>query len=420
MHRPPRAIPIVILLLLIAAAAYWYFTQPREPFSTASGELTASGTIEAREDAVVAEVGGRVAELLVGEGDTVEANAVVARLDSAAAQADIDRAQAALAEAQARLQLAQNGARAEDIAQADASVAQAIAAREGAKRAWEDARAQLADPQELNARIDAARTAVKLAAQQIEAAQAQKTQVENLRVKFEGRGSDLEKTFYDSYTLQIQAAEENLAAVEAQRDAAQTTLDNLLALHANPLDLQAKVHQAEARYRELDAAVKVAEAARDLIRAGATQPDLALAQAGVDQAKAALTVAQARFGKLTLCAPTSGIVSKRTVNLGEVIAPGATLFTVSDPARLTLTVYVPENLIGQVTVSQSARVRVDSFPGREFSGAVIFVSTQAEFTPRNVQTVEGRATQVFAVKIRLEDPTHELKAGLPADAIVAR
>lgn len=133
-------IPPIILTILILPGAAWYLTQPSNVFRAASSELRASGTIEAEQVAVTADMGGRVVEILAQEGETVVANAILARLDSESAAADLARAQAALAEAQARRDLAKNGARAEDKAQADAALAQALAARDGAKRAWTNSR----------------------------------------------------------------------------------------------------------------------------------------------------------------------------------------------------------------------------------------------------------------------------------------
>lgn len=416
-HR--RQIPIIVVAIIVLVVI-WNFVLSL-PFVRAilpGGALQASGTIEAEQVSVTSDVGGRVVEILAKEGDLVDTDTIVVRFDSESAAADLARTQGALAEAQARRDLTKNGARAEDKAQADAVLTQAIAARDGAKRAWEDALTILKNPQELNAKIDQARSQVAVAEQQIEAGKAQQAQAEAMRSKYHGRGSDLEKTFYASFDLQVQAAQENIAAAMAQRDGALTLLNDLLTIREHPLDLQMQVHQAEARYREVDAAAQVAQAARDLIYAGATKEDLAIAEAGVAQAQAGVNVAQARFDKLSLRAPAAGRISKRSINVGQVIAPGTTAMTIVDTNRLTLTVFVPEDRVGRVRAGQSARVLVDSFPGRIFNGRVTFISPQAEFTPKNVQTAEGRASQVFAVKIRLENSENLLIPGVPADAVI--
>jgi len=116
-----------------------------------------------------------------------------------------------------------------------------------------------------------------------------------------------------------------------------------------------------------------------------------------------------------ITSPISGVVLERTIEAGEVASPGAPLVVVADLNALTLTVYVPEDRYGQVSLGQSYPVSVDSFPGQTFSARVSHIASQAEFTPRNVQTVEGRQTTVFAVTLDLDPSGGRLKPGMPAD-----
>lgn len=113
--------------------------------------------------------------------------------------------------------------------------------------------------------------------------------------------------------------------------------------------------------------------------------------------------------------PTSGVVIERTIEAGEVASPGAPLVVIADLNALTLTVYVPENRYGQVSLGQPYTVTVDSFPGETFTAHVSHIASQAEFTPRNAQTVEGRQTTVFAVTLDLDPSGGRLKPGMPAD-----
>ena len=99
-------------------------------------------------------------------------------------------------------------------------------------------------------------------------------------------------------------------------------------------------------------------------------------------------------------------------------APGATLLTLGDLDEATLTVYVPEDKLGQVKIGQQVEVYVDSFPERTFIGTVVAIAQEAEFTPRNVQTKEERVNMVFAVEVNIPNPDHALKPGLPADAVI--
>ena len=119
--------------------------------------------------------------------------------------------------------------------------------------------------------------------------------------------------------------------------------------------------------------------------------------------------------RLELGAPVGGIVMDRTLHVGELAVPGAPLLTIADLDEVTLTVYVPEADLGQVSLGQPVEVTVDAYSDT-FAGKVSYIASQAEFTPKNVQTQEERVHMVFAVKIRLENAEHRLKPGMPADA----
>ncbi|HVN53947.1 MAG TPA: efflux RND transporter periplasmic adaptor subunit [Anaerolineaceae bacterium] len=117
--------------------------------------------------------------------------------------------------------------------------------------------------------------------------------------------------------------------------------------------------------------------------------------------------------------PINGVILARVVEPGEICAPGGTLFTVADLSSVTLTVYVPEARYGQINLGQTIPVTVDSFPERIFTGTVTYIADQAEFTPRNVQTVQGRKDTVYAMHLTLDNPDLALKPGMPADAELA-
>jgi multidrug efflux pump subunit AcrA (membrane-fusion protein) len=113
--------------------------------------------------------------------------------------------------------------------------------------------------------------------------------------------------------------------------------------------------------------------------------------------------------------PLDGVVLQRVLEPGEIISATGTVVVVADLSSLNLTVYVPEDHLGQVRLGQQYPVAVDSFPGQAFAGTVSYIANQAEFTPRNVQTVEGRKITVFAVRLTIENPYQALKPGMPAD-----
>jgi HlyD family secretion protein len=135
----------------------------------------------------------------------------------------------------------------------------------------------------------------------------------------------------------------------------------------------------------------------------------------VQAAQAAVDVIDVQINKSTLAAPVDGVVLSRSVQPGEMAMPGATLLTIGKLDDLTITVYVPEDRYGAITLGQEATVRVDSFPRQAFSASVQRIADKAEFTPRNVQTAEGRAATVFAIELVIDGGRDKLKPGMPAD-----
>jgi HlyD family secretion protein len=116
----------------------------------------------------------------------------------------------------------------------------------------------------------------------------------------------------------------------------------------------------------------------------------------------------------------NGVVLERLFEPGEIAPAGSTLLTVGDLNALTLTVYVPEDRYGQIYLGQIYPVTVDSFPGVTFGGTVSYISNQAEFTPRNVQTVQGRKNTVFAIRLSIDNPNQDLKPGMWADVALSQ
>jgi RND family efflux transporter MFP subunit len=160
----------------------------------------------------------------------------------------------------------------------------------------------------------------------------------------------------------------------------------------------------------------VAKANLVVVKADPTAEDMALAQAQVREAEAALAAVEVQLAKQTLTAPRDGLITQKLVNSGELATPGAVLLELSDIETVDLTVYIPETRIGQVKIGQKALVNVDAYDDEQIEGAVSFIAHEAEFTPRNVQTQEERVNLVFAVKISLDNADHRLKPGMPADA----
>ncbi len=211
---------------------------------------------------------------------------------------------------------------------------------------------------------------------------------------------------------------------QTELDTAQQAYNDLLNTHAADQLLQARADVSvtqERYYSALDylrnlqkgnqsLPVTAAEKALKQAQASADQ-----AQKAVDQAQANLELLDTQISKLAVYAPMDGVILVRNVEPGEFVQPGSTALSMADLNNLTITVYVPEDRYGQISVGQQAEVTVDSFPGTTFNAEITYISDQAEFTPRNVQTVEGRSSTVYAVKLKVTDPEGKLKIGMPAD-----
>ncbi len=448
--KAERIVPIAIIAVIVigVVAGGIYFATNPEALDQVMAEmdlaepevsgLTASGFIEADEVAIAPELGGRVIELLADEGDEIEAGQVLVRLDGTLLDAQAEVAQAALDVAEAGLAQARAGARPEQIRQAEAGLAQAEIARDGSYQAWQDLIAIRDNPQELEAQIILAQSQVAVA----EAALAQ-------TVAYKDAAEIANDAFTDGMEAMGDAKREvqkipkpyrpklpvlsldfhmipnaywkswvGVNTAQAGLDGARAALGNLYAMRDNPQGLNAQVDAAEAQYHAAEAAVQMAQAQLDALHAGATEEDIAIVEAQVEQARAALDSLAVLRDKLVVAAPVGGLVLERSIHVGELAAPGAMLLTLGDLGEVTLTVYVPEDKLGHVFTGQQVEVRVDSFPERTFLGSVVAIAHEAEFTPRNVQTQEERVNMVFAVDVSIPNPDHALRPGLPADAVI--
>jgi multidrug resistance efflux pump len=221
--------------------------------------------------------------------------------------------------------------------------------------------------------------------------------------------------------------EASQALYDAARDeleSAQKAYNDLLTTDAADKVLQARAEVSVAQeryYSALDLVRNLQKGAQSLPVAaaeealGQAQSAADQAQKAVDQAQANLDLIDTQLSKLVVYAPMDGVILIRNVEPGEFVQPGAAALSMADLNNLTITVYVPEDRYGQISVGQQADVTVDSFPGTTFKAEITNIADQAEFTPRNVQTVEGRSSTVYAVKLKVTDTESRLKIGMPAD-----
>ena len=201
----------------------------------------------------------------------------------------------------------------------------------------------------------------------------------------------------------------NLAGIQKNYNAVKSLYDHGGASKAQLDAVTAQLEAAAARAR-------AARAQADLVREGATAQQLQQLEAVVAQARAAADLAKLNLDRAVIKAPIRGVVLRRLEEPGSLVAPGTPVATLANLDDIWLRVYVPENQLNRVVRGMAVQVGVDAYPGRSFKAEVVRISDQAEFTPRNVQTREERATTVYAVKLQLREGLGgELKPGMPAD-----
>jgi HlyD family secretion protein len=221
-----------------------------------------------------------------------------------------------------------------------------------------------------------------------------------------------------SRTQDIEAAK--LAVLDAQADLAQKKKDyaRYQALYekdeipGQTRDLAAtNVTRAQATYDR-------AQQIYDELVEGTRKEELAVEHSNVYQADQNLQMSRIRLSYAVLRAPFTGVVLVRQAELGEVVSPGTPIVTLADLDHLWVRVYVPETDLGKVHWGQAVDVQTDTYPGRIYHGRISFISGEAEFTPKSVQTEKERVTLVYRVKVDVENPNRELKPGMPADTII--
>ncbi len=219
---------------------------------------------------------------------------------------------------------------------------------------------------------------------------------------------------------------EEIEASKAALEQASADLRRLEPDEVRIRDLKQKgiisVRDYEGTLASLEAArgkVRQADQQYLLVRKGPRPEDINQARARFEQAQQALALSQTQLGYATLTAPISGMILSKNIEPLEYVAPGTSVVTMADLGQVWLRAYVEESDLGRVKVGQKASVTTDSFPGKRYEGRVSFIASEAEFTPKTVQTRKERAKLVYRIKIDIPNPAMELKPGMPADAEIA-
>jgi HlyD family secretion protein len=359
MNRKGVFIVVLVAVAILAGTAFsagWF---------RRDSSLQGSGTVEARDIRVGSKVGGRIDKVLVREGDSVQEGQVLITFDD-------KELQAALEQSQAAAEKARRGYRPEEIAEARAEAAEARAEYEQRKNGYrkEDIAAAQAD-------LD------RTAADEVRS-----------RLDFQRYDALAQKDLVSKQ--QRDTAEANWKMALAQQQNARHKLDELQRGY-RPEEIAA----AQARYEATTATLQKFER-------GNRRED-------VDLAKAAYSYDEARFRERQVVAPAAATVEVLDVRPGDLIAPNTPVATLLERDQIYVRIYIPETEIGHVQLGQKAEVRVDSFQNTVFNGVIEQINQQAEFLPRNVQTREERVHQVFGVKVRIDDPSGRIRAGMAAD-----
>ncbi len=377
-------------ILAIAAAFGLHYWQG----GTDESAIALSGRIESDESDLGAKVGGRIESVAVQEGDTVKQGQVIARLDNQELTAQLNAAKAKVKAAQ------------QAVTQANLQVEVVLSQ-------IEEATLNLAQSEgDSTGRVNQSAASVAAAQAQLAAAQAQQQQAasalelaRNDRDRFSTLAAQgaISQQQFDQVKTELKTAQDTLRARQAATNAAQQQVSAA----------QGALTQSETS--QLNPDIRAAQVTRTQKQRAQAEAQLAAAQAAVEQAQAAQAEIEARINDLAIKSPIDGIVLSRLVEPGEVISPGATMMTIVNLDKVYLRGYVPEGQIGQVRVGQAAQVFLDSAPDQAIAATVTAIDTEASFTPENIYFQDDRVTQVFGLKLAIDNPQGFAKPGMPAD-----
>jgi membrane fusion protein YbhG len=374
-HRK-RLMVLALIVLVVVASLWWFGTRSRGD----ENPIRVSGNIEVTDAELSFKIPGRVNARLVDEGETVKAGQTIALLDNKELSQEASRTRAEVEAARAALAKLEAGSRPEEIAEAKAAASQAQARLQELEAGSRPQEVAAAEAAYQSAQADAKRLA------------------DDFR-----RYSGLYKKQLVS-TQQYEAARTALQMADARQRQAKEQLDLLKEGPRKEDIAQARdaYAQAEQRYT--------------LVKIGPRQEDIAQARARLAQARDSLALSETRLGYATLVSPMPGVVLSKSVEPGEFVSAGTPIVTVADLEDVWLRAYVDETDLGRVKLGQRVRVTTDTYPGKVYEGRIGFISSQAEFTPKSVQTEKVRVKLVYRIKIDIGNANRELKPGMPADA----
>jgi len=379
-------IPVVGLIALGVAGAVIFrnSNRPRE------NRIVVSGNIELNEVTIAFKTAGKLIERTVDEGDAVKPGQIIARLDRDQLQRQREQAQAALAAAQAQLAQAETAVRwqretlAADVAQRRADL-QATEARLAELKSG-------SRPQE----IQEAKAAVENAEAELTRARGDWDRAQVLY-----KNDDISKSQYDQFRTRFASAE---AVVKQAKE-------RYALVEAGPR--QEQIQAAASQVDRGRAAVRVGEA--NTLEVRRREQEIGTRRAEIERARAQVAAVDVQLADTVAVSPVGGVVLVKAADVGEVLAAGTPVVTVGDIDHPWLRGYINETDLGRVKLGMKVRITTDSYRGKAYSGRVTFIASQAEFTPKQIQTQEERVKLVYRIKIEVDNPQHELKSNMPAD-----
>jgi HlyD family secretion protein len=381
-----RVIP-VILILAAAAAVYAYRRSGAQP----SNRIIVSGNIELTEVNIAFKTAGRLVERTVQEGDSVKQGQVIARLDRDQLAAQKERESASVVSSEAQLAQAHTS-----LEWQRATVAADIEQRKAELAAGEARLLEMRNGSRPQEKQDA--QAAVVAAQ----AEADRARKDWDRAQPLFKNDDISASQFDQYRMRWESAD---AALRSAKEREALVL-------AGP-----RVEQIAGQAAQVErarAAVKAAEA--NLLELKRREQELEARRADEARAKANLALIDTQLAETVAVSPCDGVVLVKAADVGEVLAPGTSIVTIGDIDHPWLRGYINETDLGKVKIGSKAKVTTDSYPGKVYNGRVTFISSEAEFTPKQIQTQQERVKLVYRVKIEMENPNRELKSNMPADA----
>ena len=381
-------IPIVLLIAILAiAGVLWSRWMSRDD----NHRILVSGNIELTQVDISFKVPGKLIERTVDEGDFVKKGQLIARIDRDQVERQHARDQAGVFSAES--QLAQGHT---SVALERATLESDLALRRAELRQSEARLAELlagSRPQE----IQQARAAVVDAQAQYDQA---KQDWERGQKLF--KDDDISAMQYDQYRTRFNST----AALLKQAQ------EHFAMVQEGPR--KEDIEAGRADVERAQAAVKMSEANR--LELERRQQDLVARRNEIDRARAQMAMTETQINDTTVFSPIEGVVLVKSAETGEVLAAGTTVVSIGDIDHPWLRGYVNERDLGRVKLGMQAKVTSDSYPGKAYRGRIGFIASEAEFTPKQIQTQEERVKLVYRIKIDIDNPQHELKSNMPVDA----